>query len=150
MDEESCPMLLDDFIFLISFFVSLIVMCGRMNLHFGLVISCSNIWVWVIRLGLKLFLIFIILFMKCVLAIFDIFLSEVMTLFSWIIFLGGALVLVFVNSLTVVQSLFILLTSGLISVLLLLALWLLLILLVLFLLFFVLVSFLSLIVSFCK
>ena len=48
--------------------------------------------------------------MKCVLAIFAIFLSEVITLLSYIMFVGGALVLLLVNSFTVVQSLFILLT----------------------------------------
>ena len=116
IDEESCPVLFDDFICLISFLVCLIVMCGRVNLHFGFLISCSRIWVWLIVLGLNLFLILIILFMKCVLAIFAIFLSEVTTLFSCIIFLGGVLVLVLVSSLTVVQSLFMLLTSGFILV----------------------------------
>ena len=63
-----------------------------------------------------MFLILIILFMKCVLAMFAIFLSEVITVFSCIIFLGGVLVLVLVSSLTVVQSLFMLLTSGFIIV----------------------------------
>ena len=144
-------MLFDDFIFLINFLVCFIVMWGRMNLHFGLDISCSNIWVWVIVLGVKLFLIFIILFMKWLLAILDIFLSEVMTLFSWIMFLGGALVLVLVNSLTVVQSLFMLLTSGLMCVLFvpsILLFWLLMLLPLLFV--FSFVVFLLFMVSFCE
>ena len=65
---------------------------------------------------MNLFLILIILFIKYVLAMFAIFLSEVITVFSYIIFLGGVLVLVLVSSLTVVQSLFMLLTSGFIIV----------------------------------
>ena len=116
------------------FLVCFILMCGRVNVYFGLSISWSRIWMWVIVLGLKLFLIFIILVMKWLLAILDICMSDVMMLFSCIIFLGGALVQVLVNSLTVVQSLFMLLTSGLISVLLLLALLSLLLLLLLLLL----------------
>ena len=144
-------MLFDDFIFLINFLVCFIVMWGNMNLHFGFVISCSNIWVWVIVLGVKLFLIFIILFMKWLLAILDIFLSEVMTLFSWIMFLGGALVLVLVNSLTVVQSLFMLLTSGLMCVLFVLSILLFLLLMLLpLLLVLSFVIFLLFMVSFCE
>ena len=106
-------MLLDDFMFLMSLFVCLIVICGSINFDFGLVIRCSNICVCVIVFGVNLFLIFVILSMKCLHAIFDIFLNDVMTLLLCIIFLGGAFVQVFISSLTVVQSLLILLTYGL-------------------------------------
>ena len=136
MEDKSWPVLFEDFIFLMSFLVCFLVIYGKVNLHFGFVINWSRIWMWFIVLGLKLFLIFMILFMKWLLAILDICLSDVMMLFSCIMFLGGVLVQVLVNSLTVVQSLFMLLTSGLMSVLLLLL--------------FVLVSFLSFIVSFCE
>ena len=64
---------------------------------------------------MNLFLIVTILFMKCVHAIFAIFLSDVTTVLSCVICLGGALVQVLVNSFTVVQSLLILLTSGFMS-----------------------------------
>ena len=62
---------------------------------------------------MNLFLIVIILSIKCLHAMFAIFLNDVTTVLSCVIFLGGAFVQVFVSSLTVVQSLLILLTSGL-------------------------------------
>ena len=126
-------------------------MCGRVNLQLGFYISCSKICVWVTVLGLKMFLIFVILFMKWLLAMFAICFSDVVTMLLWIIFLGGVFVHVLVNYLTVVQSLLILLTSGLMSgldALLLLLLWYSWLVLLLFVLFCVLV--LSLIVSFCE
>ena len=79
-------------------------------------IRCSSICVCLIGFGVNLFLIVTILFIKCLHAIFAIFLSDVTTVLSCVMFLGGALVQVLVNSLTVVQSLLTLLTSGLILV----------------------------------
>ena len=66
-----------------------------------------------IEFGVNLFLIVTILFIKCLHAILAIFLRDVTAVLSCIMFLGGAFVHVLVNSLTVVQSLLILLTSGL-------------------------------------
>ena len=99
--------------FLMSLFVYFIVICGSINFVFGLVIRCSSICMCVIWFGVNWFLILTILSMKCLHAIFNIFLNDVMTLLSCIIYLGGAFVKVFVSSLTVVQSLLMLLTSGL-------------------------------------
>ena len=87
-----------------------------MNFDFGLVIKCSSICVCVIGFCVNLFLIVTILFMKCVHAIFAIFLRDVTTVLSCVMCLGGALVQVLVNSFTVVQSLLTLLTSGLMLV----------------------------------
>ena len=53
------------------------------------------------------------LFIKCVHAMFAIFLSDVTIVLLCVMLLGGALVAVLVSSFTVVQSLLTLLTSGL-------------------------------------
>ena len=102
IEERSCLVLFEDFIFLISLLVCLMVMCGSMNFDFGFVIKCSSICVCVIGFCVNLFLIVTILFMKWVHAIFAIFLSDVTTVLSCVMFLGGAFVQVLVNSLTVV------------------------------------------------
>ena len=102
----------------ISFLVCFIVIKGKLNLHLGLLINSSKIWIWFTVDGVKLFLIFIILLMKCSFAILAICLSEDFTVLLLIIFLGGALVHVLVISFTVVQSLLLLLISGFIWLLL--------------------------------
>merc|ERR1712082_2752 len=116
IEERSCPVLFEDFIFLISLFVCLVVMCGSVNLDLGLVIKCSSICVCVTWCWVNLLLMVTTLFMKCEQATLAIFLSDVTTVLLCIILLGGALVAVLVSSLTVVHNLLTLLTSGLIFV----------------------------------
>ena len=74
IDEGSCPVLLEGFIFLFSFLVCLTVIYGILNLDYGLVM--------------------------CWFAMFDNFLKEVIMLFSYIMCLGGVSVLVFAISFT--------------------------------------------------
>ena len=75
-----------NFIFLFSFLVCLTVIYGILNLHYGLVMSIQ-----------------VFGYVLCWFAMFDIFLKEVIMLFSYIMCLGGVSVLVFAISLTVVQ-----------------------------------------------
>ena len=118
IDELSWPILLEDFIYFISFLVCFMVIKGKLNLHFGLSISVFKIWIWSTLHLVKLFLILTTLLMKCSLAILAICLSDDITLLLWVIFLGGDLVHVLVISLTVVHSLLLLLISGFIKLLL--------------------------------
>ena len=75
-----------NFIFIFSFLVCLTVIYGILNLDCGLVMSIQ-----------------VFGYVLCWFAMFDIFLKEVIMLFSYIMCLGGVSVLVFAISLTVVQ-----------------------------------------------
>ena len=151
IEDKSCPVLFEDFMFLMSFFVCLTVMYGILNFDFGFFMSCSSIWMCVMLLEVNLLLIVLILFMKCSFAMLAIFLTDVITLFACKICLGGVLVLVFVSSLTVVHNLLILLTSCLIfAVLVVLLLFVLIAFALPLILFYRLISCLFFTVSFCE